>query len=156
MYEEHPAFTSPPREATLWRYMDFTKFASLLDKSSLFFCSADRLGDPFEGSWSIVNFETMSERYPPEAAEAIRQAMPNIERLRSQCCINCWHWNEFESDAMWKIYTGQSAGIAIKTDFASLAESFIEDTTIYIGKVNYVDYKNSIIPETQLIFCILI
>ena len=155
MYEEHPAFTPPPREATLWRYMDFTKFVSLLDKSSLFFCSADRLGDPFEGSWSQVNFETMSERYPPEVAETIRQAMPNIERLRGRHLINCGHWNGFESDAMWKIYTGQSVGIAIKTDFASLSKSFIGDNAIYIGKVNYVDYNNSIIPEGNLFYAYL-
>ena len=155
MYEEHTAFNPPPSEATLWRYMDFTKFVSLLDNSSLFFCSADRLGDPFEGSWSQANFETMSERYPPEMADSIRQAIPGIKRLRSQFLINCWHWNESESDAMWKIYTGQSAGIAIKTDFASLSKSFIEDKTVYIGQVNYVDYNNSIIPEGNLFYAYL-
>ena len=45
MYETHPLFVAPPGDALLWRYMDFTKFVSLLDTSSLFFSRADLLGD---------------------------------------------------------------------------------------------------------------
>ena len=37
MYTEHEAFNPPPDDAVLWRYMDFTKFVSLLDRSALFF-----------------------------------------------------------------------------------------------------------------------
>ena len=43
MYQEHPSFNPPSDNATLWRYMDFTKFVSLLDKSALFFVRADKL-----------------------------------------------------------------------------------------------------------------
>jgi len=35
--------------------MDFTKFVSILENKGLFFPTADNLGDPFEGSFSIVN-----------------------------------------------------------------------------------------------------
>ena len=55
MCEEHPAFSPPSDDAVLWRYMDFTKFVSLLDRSALFFARADKLNDPFEGSVSIIN-----------------------------------------------------------------------------------------------------
>ena len=55
MYEEHPVFNPPPDDAILWRYMDFTKFVSLLEKQALFFARADKLGDSFEGSLSQVN-----------------------------------------------------------------------------------------------------
>ena len=41
MYKEHPAFNPPTDDAVLWRYMDFTKFASLLESSALFFVRAD-------------------------------------------------------------------------------------------------------------------
>ena len=43
----------PLDDTVLWRYMDFTKFVSLLEKSALFFPRADKLGDPFEGYWPI-------------------------------------------------------------------------------------------------------
>ena len=39
-----------PADAILWRYMDFTKFVSLLETRTLFLARADKLGDPFEGS----------------------------------------------------------------------------------------------------------
>ena len=52
MYEEHPACTSPPPNAILWRYMDFMKYVSLLDRKALFFGRVDKLGDPFEGFYT--------------------------------------------------------------------------------------------------------
>lgn len=52
MYKEHPVFQQPNNEnIKIWRYMDFTKFMSLLDTKKLFFTRADKFEDPFEGSW---------------------------------------------------------------------------------------------------------
>lgn len=41
----------------IWRYMDFTKFLSLLDRSALYFIRADQLSnmDPFEGFFTNAN-----------------------------------------------------------------------------------------------------
>ena len=39
------------RCSTLRRYMDFKKFASILEKSAVYFALANTLGDPFEGSY---------------------------------------------------------------------------------------------------------
>jgi len=47
----HPAIKTPPAETVLWRYLDFTKFVSMLDSSSLFFTRCDLFDDPFEGSY---------------------------------------------------------------------------------------------------------
>ena len=155
MYKEHPVFTPPPDDAILWRYMDFPKFVSLVDSSSLFFPRADQLGDPFEGSFSPLNFSTLAERYTPDVAEGIRKAMPGFARLRASHFINCWHWNDYESDAMWKIYSEKNAGIAVKTDFASLAQSFIGDTNVFVGQVRYVDYNHDMIPESNVFYAYL-
>ena len=155
MYEQHPAFTAPPSTAILWRYMDFTKFVSLLDKSSLFFCRADKLGDPFEGFWSQANYKTLTQRYPPEVVQGLLQVGHGFDRMRGWHLVNCWHWNEFESDAMWKIYAAQSRGVAIKTDFQSLTGSLVEDSPLFIGKVNYVDYDETIIPEGNTFYAYL-
>jgi hypothetical protein len=69
MYEEHPNFVPPPDRARLWRYMDFTKFVSLLDKEALFFSSAAILGDPFEGSDSRVNHGLRAVSYLRQGAK---------------------------------------------------------------------------------------
>ena len=69
--------------------------------------------------------------------------------------VNCWHRSDYESDAMWKIYTDKKEGIAIRTDFASLAASFIGDEPIFIGEVQYIDYNTDVIPERYLLHPLL-
>jgi len=64
MYVECPNLEKPKNEnATIWRYMDFTKFVSLLDRRELFFSRTDRLGDPFEGSCPRKNLVARAEIY---------------------------------------------------------------------------------------------
>jgi hypothetical protein len=51
-YEQHPKLKTPPdRDAYIWRYIDFTKFISMLSRRSLFFASVAALAqsDKFEG-----------------------------------------------------------------------------------------------------------
>lgn len=36
VYKDHDSFETPPSGAGLWRYVDFTKFVSLLEKQALF------------------------------------------------------------------------------------------------------------------------
>ena len=51
-YEEHKLFTDPKETNLLWRYMDFTKFVSIISTQSLFFPSTRILQkiDPWEGT----------------------------------------------------------------------------------------------------------
>ena len=147
MYTEHSIFNPPPLDAILWRYMDFAKFVSMLDSSALYFVRADKLGDPFEGTFSPVNSDTHSYLYSdvlPDVPSLIRY---NSEQRRRYCAVNCWHWNDHESDAMWKLYGGDKGGIAIRTTFDSLKTSFTDSTDIYIGQITYVDYDSTSIPE---------
>lgn len=60
--------------------------------------------------------------------------------------VSCWHSNDHESEAMWKLYNENHKGIAIKTSLESLAFSFKDNDDehqISIGKVKYIDYFNS-------------
>ena len=59
---DHPDFQLPPGAAQrIWRYMDFTKFVSMLDSGGLFFAQAATLEDPFEGSFTVTDVETRPE-----------------------------------------------------------------------------------------------
>ena len=49
MYQPKATLVPLPRDAILWKYLDFTKFVSLLDKSALHFARTDKLSDPYEG-----------------------------------------------------------------------------------------------------------
>ena len=47
MYIEHPDFEQPKDESTkVWRYMDISKFLSLLETSSLYFTRSDKFIRP--------------------------------------------------------------------------------------------------------------
>ena len=141
MYEEHPVFESPHEDAVLWRYMDFTKFVSLLDAQSLFFSRADRLGDPFEGSYSKANIALRPALYQGTILQFAWETLaPFYQAMRQFTLINCWHEANHESAAMWRLYSRDNDGIAIRTTFNALTQSFTCNDTIFIGKVNYIDY----------------
>lgn len=148
MYKEHALFDPPPTEATLWRYMDLSKFISLLEARALFFARADKLGDPFEGSYAKSNQALRpiiyKDQIPPERLAAMSSFYRESRRFT---LINCWHENDSESEAMWRLYSREREGIAIKTTFQRLRDSFTTDETIFIGKVNYVDYQTHFTRE---------
>lgn len=150
MYEEHGDFTAPHPDAMLWRYMDFTKFVSLLEKKAMFFPRADKLGEPFEGSFSMANKllrPILNKKIPPEAMSNLMQFKKRLPRFT---LISCWHENSHESEAMWKLYSRETDGIAIKTNFNELKNSLTCDEKIYIGKVTYADYTRDFIPEINV------
>jgi hypothetical protein len=161
MYQDHPAFEEPSDEnATIWRYIDFTKLASLLDKRALFFVRLDRLGDPFEGFYSKANVEQAPAVYGSQLAgdqlQTLLTGLGQVRRwtkevMRKRTAVSCWHLNDFESDAMWKLYLRSGDGIAIQSTFRRLADSFSQytDHTVYIGLVQYADYGTAYIPESN-------
>lgn len=150
MYKEHPVFEKPEKAtAKIWRYMDFTKFVSLLDKSALFFSRADKLGDPFEGSFSKANIELRPQVYKGEIPqETFIRLGEFVKSLKKFTAINSWYLNEYESAAMWKLYLKSNEGIAIQSSFEKLKDSLKDEAHgIHIGKVKYIDYEKDWVPE---------
>lgn len=148
MYEAHPVFTQPNNELVkVWRYMDFTKFVSLLDSRRLYFTRADKFDDPFEGSWPKINVaarQQLPDNIPPEARDSFIKAMTSMAEINRNWprfnAINCWHMNEHESAAMWKLYLKSDEGISIQSTYLKLKESFIDDEKIFLGVTKYIDY----------------
>ena len=153
MYDEHPDFKSPNDDAALWRYMDFTKFVSLLETQSLYFARADRLGDPFEGSYSKANIALRPILYEGTIPHIVWEELSSFfKAMRQFMLINCWHESDHESAAMWRLYSREHDGIAVKTNFKSLTQSFTCSDVIHIGKVDYVDYNTTFIPELNAFY----
>jgi hypothetical protein len=98
MYEAHPIFIQPENEEIrVWRYMDFTKFVSLIDSRRLYFTRADKFDDPFEGSWprmNVVARQYVPPEIPAEAQENFRRNMANMGEINRNWpkfnAINCW------------------------------------------------------------------
>ena len=63
-------------------------------------------------------------------------------RDRKHTFISCWHSNEYESEAMWKLYSVNTRNaVAIQTTAQHLYEALDKDPRINIGKVMYVDFN---------------
>ncbi len=129
--------------------MDFAKFVFLISTKSLFFCRADLLGDPFEGSYSKANVKLRPYVYKVlEQDQFIKMTnqMANFAKwIREWTYVNCWHANEYESAAMWDLYGKTNHAVAIVTDYKTLRAVLPEK--VYLGLVNYIDYEKEWLPE---------
>ena len=147
----------PSFDTTLWRYMDFAKFVSLLEYRALFFTRADKLDDPFEGTLSEVNKAIIQQGYKltldkrtSDTLDVLGIIGNAVKQGRRFTLINCWQASEHESEAMWKLYSGQGHGLAIRTDFKSLVFSFTDRVPDIIANVEYISYENQLIPPLNL------
>ena len=156
---EHPVFVPPDDPSIkIWRYMDFTKFVSMLESGSLFFARADMFEDPFEGSMSKANLEHRPNVYGDQIpAEAFKALSDTIRRSRTCTWVNCWHMNEHESAAMWSLYASadRAQAIAIQSTYARLKTALDASPDTYIGIVHYIDYDRDWMPEGNLMYPIV-
>jgi hypothetical protein len=142
MYKENYTFHTPDKSLTIWRYLDFPKFVDILLSSQLFFTRADKFQDPFEGVLRLKDHETIKALFSSE------------ENIKQYYFLNCWHINETQSDAMWKIFLDTKNGIAIKSTVGDLITSLeVSQDDIYIGEVYYRDFDkvtfNELLDEKQ-------
>jgi len=204
-YVDNPICSVPADEnAKTWRYMDFPRFVSMLDRRALFFARADKMADKYEGMLTTPTIEEEREmrhaiateaffsritkifihyyseylnipydegkaflteimnepKFNPYASanssiiEAIRtdvmdSIIQNIKEMRGRVLLNCWYINDYESVAMWELYSQRRAGIAIQSTFGKMKHGFALDSShdMNIGSVKYIDYSKQIIPD---------
>ena len=93
----------------LWRYLTTDRFIWIVEHSRVYFAAATQFTDPFEGAVAVIPPDfPVDPRY--EKMEPAEKAFHELKRLTK---INCWHRANYESDAMWKLYAGESRGIAV-------------------------------------------
>lgn len=157
----NPLTFYPKENYSVAKYMDLTKFISLLYKQSLFFCRADKLDDKFEGTSANTNFEARVEEVKQMQEAGILQTKWEDAQIREAemfdegfeqkqralHCIDCWNIYEGESAALWKIYSDFSKGIMVQSSISNLVSSLAatpED--ICMGEIKYRVYKETVLP----------
>lgn len=140
---EHYCFQQPENNLRLWRYMDFTKFVSLIETKKLYFCRSDLFNDQFEGSYTKatlalreVNFKGIIDEDKRDSMLSKISAMSKW--VREWTYLNCWHANEYESAALWRLYSQTNESVAVETDYQTLSKTLPEE--VYLGLVQYVNY----------------
>jgi hypothetical protein len=143
-------FEPPTADQLVWRYMDLAKFAWMLENRALYFCRSDLIGDPFEGSMPVLNATLRAlalerlQGMPREQAERASQQLEAGTRLiRREIYLNCWHMNEHESAAMWRLYAAGDQAIALRSTYRRLRDCLPE--RVHIGKVRYIDFMTDVV-----------
>lgn len=142
---------------TLWRYMDLSKYLSLLEKGEMYFSRLDLFADKYEGEYPVEDFLRQTKNFFKllllnKNSESSFDFDRNYDlTFKSGFYANCWNLNENESYGMWKSYLNHTEGIAIKTKVRKLKNSFILSKENYVnlsfGKVEYIDYEKDSIVE---------
>ena len=122
----------------------------------------ERLGDPFEGSFTRANIENEIEAVRRAYLDGVLETDEQLARMNEMrqelrhmsrdfarifMYLNCWHVNQYESAAMWDLYTKGTDGVVLQSTFRRLGDSSIEtgsedyeQVDMYAGLVEYIDY----------------
>jgi hypothetical protein len=125
-----PILPPPPDDASLWRYMNFTKFVAMLSTKSLYFTRGDTFPDKFEGAMGSIRLERRYDDYyreylrraylsapgskedytPKRLEQSVNKSLLSLRKAgewqRRTTFINCWYQADHESEAMWSLYAG--------------------------------------------------
>ncbi len=161
---------NPTKNYQIVKYIDLTKFVSILQRESLFFCRLDKLEDHFEGTLSkptqkmvhdyfstqhllSTNFKQLSEEEVIENVKKYFDAQSKRKAIHTVCC---WNKSNSESAALWKIYSDFNKGIMLISRVNSIIESFSEtEESIDLSEVKYLDYNKEDMPLGNAIFPII-
>ncbi len=134
-------------DTSIWRYFTQDRFLDALQSRTMYFASAQQFEDPFEGAVAVQAHDfPIDPRYAePESTELA------FQQLRRYTKISSWHVADYESDAMWKLYTGERKGIAVHSTIGRATAAFMPfrlEPTFGVeepmqGMVRYVDLRES-------------
>lgn len=159
MFRINPHFEQVSDQTVLWRYMPLTRLQSILQQRSIFFTKVTTYDDdPFEGSYNKISEEhyiqwmlsdmpgetilSVSEEIRQNIYQKVSSSLSLSKAFKELVLVNCWHINNYESVAMWKLYSSYENGIAIRTTYGRLKQSLENfGRPIYGGKIRYIDIK---------------
>jgi hypothetical protein len=158
----------------IWRYVDFAKFVDMLATRSLYFACTSQMSDPYEG-WMprshIAALASMHEAYLKQLKDACDAALvfkpgldpaafdgiledarrkfhlPTLLReVNLKFGLSCWHINDDESEAMWRLYSSVGSGIAIESTDGKLKAS-LPTEGIVVDRVRYMNFERDEIEK---------
>jgi len=130
----------------LWRYMSIDKFALLMSRRRLWFARGDLLGDEHEGSMPNSIIDERRQRLDDSRVEQVIES--GSKAGRKYFFVSCWSMQDPKLLSMWKIYTPNATGVAVKTTVRRLASCFasklndgvFNSCRFRIAKASYINY----------------
>lgn len=132
----------PDEGESLWRYIDFTQFISIIEENELWLSASSNFTDKWEGGLTREQIERIASNLP----KFIKKDEQTVERiydaLRGTTFVSCWHLREEETAAMWELYNDRGKEVAIKTNVDNLNESIEWSKDMTAGCVEYKNYDD--------------
>ena len=149
MYTNNSNINLPDDDTIVWKYLDLSKFLDMLLSKKLFMSRSDKFEDQYEGTFSEPTYEEIKK-----IAANNPKFLDYYKSHREKVVISSGHINEYESYAMWQIFTKNNEGLAIQSTIGRLKEALIPEKKYIqnIGAVNYIDYKKEYIPFEDTFF----
>ena len=150
MYKKNDNIKLPEDPDTIvWKYLDLSKFLDLLMSRKLFMSRSDKFEDQYEGTFSEPTYEEIKK-----LSENNPEFLQYYKSHREKVVVSSWHINEYESFAMWQIFTQNNEGLAIQSTIGRLQKALKPEINFsqFIGEVNYIDYKKEYIPFDDMFF----
>lgn len=150
MYKKNDNIKLPEDPDTIvWKYLDLSKFLDLLMSRKLFMSRSDKFEDQYEGTFSEPTYEEIKK-----LSENNPEFLDYYKSHREKVVVSSWHINEYESFAMWQIFTQNNEGLAIQSTIGRLQKALKPEINFsqFIGEVNYIDYKKEYIPFDDMFF----
>ncbi|MFT5754168.1 MAG: hypothetical protein ACI9FW_000286 [Flavobacterium sp.] len=150
MYTNNPNIILPDDDTIIvWKYLDLSKFLDMLMSKRLFMSRSDKFEDQYEGTFSEPTYEEIKK-----IAANNPEFLDYYKSHREKVVISSWHINEYESFAMWQIFTKNNEGLAIQSTIGRIKKALATErkTVQHIGQVNYIDYKKELIPFDDAFF----
>ena len=149
MYADNENINLPSDDTIVWKYLDLSKFLDMLLSKKLFMSRSDKFEDQYEGTFSEPTYEEIKK-----IAANNSKFLDYYKSHREKVVISSWHINEYESYAMWQIFTKNNEGLAIQSTIGRLKQALAPEKKYLqnIGAVNYIDYKKEYIPFDDTFF----
>lgn len=139
-----------PEDTKIWRYMDFSKYVSLLETKKLYFSIVEKLEDKLEGLPTKADYESQKsfcsyyETQGNDLADTYVDmqigATKKRKLLKKLFYVSCWRIDENESPKAWKRYVNSGKGVAIQTTYGKLIEIIKDcEQSIIVEMVDYSD-----------------
>jgi hypothetical protein len=133
--------------------------------------SMNALGEVFRGVITDVESSVRQvedhcartqRQLPENAREMLRHKLDDLKEtpkrffqaIRQCQVVNCWHANEVESEAMWRLYADNGKAVAIETTVDALRESIESQESqyrVHIYRVKYLDFLDKTLKPSDCV-----
>jgi hypothetical protein len=136
--------------------MNLAKLISLIHLRTLYLTRLDQFADPYEGSTTQRTAAGIDAFLKNLGSPNGYQELGDFYRkARQSTFVSCWHANEHESEAMWRLYGGLGGGVAVQTTYARLVKSIERLGEVYVGLVRYIDYTTASFPDANAFYPVM-